>query len=219
MATLPSAPESVFFRRRCDLHVVIEWVVNMEAAVAPCDVEPFRFERRAHARLVPVRNGVADVVDHGLRPRLYAGAAAGSAAGVARDQERTAFAGLRPEHQICPLAVIPCGLALHAENRCVPVACLGVIRASIGHVVDADDLETALGLGLRGIARAIDRSGERHGLAEFATIDLAAVQALNQISDEAFHVRPPCPASPRRRSSSRLAAYPCGRYAGPWFLV
>src|SRR5262249_33953564 len=61
----------------------------------------------------------------------------------------------------------------------------------IGHVVDAEDLEATLDLGLRRIAGAIDRSGKRHGLAEFATIDLTAVQALDQIGDEAFHARPP----------------------------
>src|SRR5262249_5522948 len=69
-----------------------------------------------------------------------------------------------------------------------------------------DDLESALDLSLRGIAGAMDRGGERHGFAEFATIDLTAVQALDQIGDEAFHVRTPCPASPRRRSTSRLTA-------------
>src|SRR5712692_2970729 len=103
MTILPSAPESVFDGRRCDLHVVFERVVDMQAAVAPGDIEPFCFERCAHARLVPVRNGVADVVDCGLRPRLYAGTAACDAAGVARDQERTALAWLRPEHQVRPL--------------------------------------------------------------------------------------------------------------------
>src|SRR5262249_15673135 len=94
-----------------------------------------------------------------------------------------------------PLTVIARALALHVEDRCVPIAGLGVIRARIGHVVDADDLEAALYLGLRGIAGAVDRDGERHGFAEFATIDLAAVQALDQIGDEAFHARPPSPAS------------------------
>src|SRR5216683_7230638 len=104
MTILLSAPESVFDSRGCDLHVVIERVVDMQAAIAPRNVEPLCFERCAHARLVPVRNGVADVVDHGLRSRLYASTAAGNAAGSARDQERTALAGLRPEHQVSPLA-------------------------------------------------------------------------------------------------------------------
>src|SRR5215470_6309473 len=107
MTTLLSAPESVFFSCRCNLHVVIERVVDMQAAVAPGDVEPFRFECCAHARLVPIRNGVADVVDRGLRPRLCAGTAACHAARVARYQERTALAGLRSKHQVRPLAVIP----------------------------------------------------------------------------------------------------------------
>src|SRR5260370_40726002 len=118
MTTLLSAPESVFFGCRCDLHVVIERVVDMQAAVAPGDVEPFRLECCAHARLVPVRNGVADVVDSGLRPRLCAGTAAGNVARVARDQERTALAGLRSEHHVLPLAVNPRGLTLHVEDRC-----------------------------------------------------------------------------------------------------
>src|SRR5215470_12175055 len=121
MAILPSASESVFGGCGCDLHIVIERIIDMQAAVAPRDVEPLRFERRAHARLVPVWNGVADVVDHGLRSRLYAGAAAGGAAGAARDQERTAATGLWPEHEVCPLAVIACALALHVEHRCVPI--------------------------------------------------------------------------------------------------
>src|SRR5271154_2442677 len=99
MAILPSASESVFADRGCDLHIVIEGVVNMQAAVAPGHVEPFRLERRAHACLVPVRNGVADMVDRGLRARPHAGTAAGDVAGAARDQERTALAGLRSEHQ------------------------------------------------------------------------------------------------------------------------
>src|SRR5262252_5426518 len=96
MTTVLLAPESVFFSCRRDLHVVIERVVDVQAAVAPGDVEPFRFECCAHARLVPVRNGVADVVDRGLRPRLCAGAPACDAARVARDQERTALTGLGP---------------------------------------------------------------------------------------------------------------------------
>jgi len=62
-------------------------------------------------------------------------------------------------------------------------------------MVDADDLEPALRLCLRGIARAIDRGRERDRLAEFATIEPAAVESLDEISDEAFHVRPPCSAS------------------------
>src|SRR5215470_18359730 len=104
MTTLLSAPESVFFSCRRDLHVVIERIVDMQAAVAPGNVKPFRFECCAHARLVPVRNGVADVVDHGLCPRLCAGTAACNVARVARDQERTALPWLRSKHQVRPLA-------------------------------------------------------------------------------------------------------------------
>ena len=77
--------------------------------------------------------------------------------------------------------------ALHVENRRVPIAGRPVIRAAIGHVIDSDGLEAALGLGLRGIAGAINRGGERHRLAEFATIDLAAVQALDEVGDETFY--------------------------------
>src|SRR5262252_906087 len=206
MAILPSASESVFGGCGCDLHIVIERIIDMQAAVAPRDVEPLRFECRAHARLVPVWDGVADVVDDGLGSWLCAGTTARNIAGIARDKERTPFTGLRSEHQVGPFAVIPRGLALHVENRRVPIARLGVVRARIGEVVDADDLKPALSLGLRGIARAINRRGERYGFAELATIDPTAIQALDQIGDDAFHVSPPYPAPLRRRSASRLPA-------------
>ena len=38
-----------------------------------------------------------------------------------------------------------------------------------------------------GIARRVDGSGERDGLAEFAAVDFAALVVFDQISDEAFH--------------------------------
>ena len=66
-------------------------------------------------------------------------------------------------------------------------------------MIDADDLEPARCLRLRGVSRTIDGRGQRHGLAEFATIDLAGIQVFDQIGDEAFHVSPPCAASVVRR--------------------
>src|SRR5215831_17430005 len=106
MAILPLPSESVFTGGGCDLHVIIKHIVDMQAAVAPGDVEAFRMKRRAHARLVPVRHRVADMVDYGLRARLDAGTAARNDAGIARDQERAALALLWPEHHVGPLAVI-----------------------------------------------------------------------------------------------------------------
>ena len=54
-------------------------------------------------------------------------------------------------------------------------------------MIDADHLEPARGLRLGGIAGGVDGGGERHGLAEFPAVYLAALEIFDQIGDEAFH--------------------------------
>jgi hypothetical protein len=43
-------------------------------------------------------------------------------------------------------------------------------------VIDAEHLEAARRLRLRGVAGCVDGGGERDGLAEFAAVDLAAFE-------------------------------------------
>jgi hypothetical protein len=69
-----------------------------------------------------------------------------------------------------PLPVIFAGRALHAKHRGVEVARLGIVRARIGDVIDADHLEAAGCLGIGGIARAANDGCDRNGLAEFSAV-------------------------------------------------
>src|SRR6202042_1075593 len=104
-----SAPDSVFLGSRRDLDAVVEGIAAGEAAAAaPGPLEAFGLERPAHARFVPIRDRIGDVVDDSTRRRLRRG-------GGARDDERAALARLRTEHQVRPLAVVLPRRALHAE--------------------------------------------------------------------------------------------------------
>src|SRR5580692_1583387 len=61
------APERVFLDRVGDLDVVIERIVDVQAAVAPGGgVEPFCSQRATDLAFVPIGNRVADMVNHGL---------------------------------------------------------------------------------------------------------------------------------------------------------
>jgi hypothetical protein len=106
---------------------------------------------------------------------------------VAGDDERAALAGRRTEHQVRALAVVPRRHVLQAEHRGVEFARLGVVRARIRDVIDPDRLEAGAGLGIGDVARRVDGGSERNGLAEFAAVHLAALEGLDQVSDESFH--------------------------------
>ncbi len=95
--------------------------------------------------------------------------------------------GWRSEHQVGALAGVLAGRVLEPEHGRVEVARLGVVRARIGQVIDAEHLEAGAGLGVGGITRRIDRGGERDGLAEFAAVDGAAFELFDEIGDESFH--------------------------------
>src|SRR5262249_37580384 len=114
-----SAPERILGFRRRDLHVVAEWIEDMQAAFTAANFKTFGLEGAAHSLFVPVGYGVADVIDHGPR-------GLGIGCCRARHDERTSLAWLRAEHQIRPLAVVLAGRALHAEHRRVEVARLGI---------------------------------------------------------------------------------------------
>src|SRR5690349_13481187 len=60
--------ERVFLRRIGELHVIVEWVINMQAA-GPSRWFPkaFFLQRCSNLRFVPIFDRVADVVDDGFR--------------------------------------------------------------------------------------------------------------------------------------------------------
>src|SRR5262249_34424938 len=124
-----SAPERILGLRRGDLHVVAEWIEDMQAAVAATDFETLGFKGAANLLFIPVGYGVTDVIDNGPR-RLGVGRRRAS------HDERSPLAGLRTEHQIRPLAVVLAGRALHAEHRCIEISRLGVVRARIRNMID-----------------------------------------------------------------------------------
>src|SRR5258706_6506169 len=159
MVFLPSSDKRVFAVDRGDLHLISVRIVDVHAALAPRRVGARGFERVVDARVVPIGDRVADVVDNGLRG-LFIGAE------VARDDERAALAGLRTAEgdvgAAHPLVVVD----LRVEDLRVPVARGFVIRAGVGDVIDAEHLETARRRGLWRASRRIDLPCQRHRFAE-----------------------------------------------------
>src|SRR3981189_2873047 len=73
MAVLPSSDKRVFAVDRGDLHLVSIGILDVEAAFAPGRVGARGFERIVDARVVPIGDRVADVVDN-RAGRLFVGA-------------------------------------------------------------------------------------------------------------------------------------------------
>src|SRR3989449_3594554 len=123
------------------------------------------------------------MIDHRLGLRL-------AGRGVARDKVVAALS--RTERKIgSRFSVVLC--VLHAQHRCVEIACLAIVRAGIGDVVDGDHLETLCGRGIRGaFARSVDGGRQGNGFAELAAVELAALEIFYQIGDEKFHAVNPC---------------------------
>jgi hypothetical protein len=153
-----------------------------EAAIAAAEIFRFLAASAAHVGFLPIRHREADVVDGRLRRPAALVEGAG-----ARDDERAALAGLRAKFQVGALAVVLAPRAPQAEHRGVEVACLGIVRARVGDVVDADGLEARGRLRLGGTAHRVDGGGERDGFAEFAAAHLAALEVFDEIADEFFH--------------------------------
>ena len=184
--SLPLLPRGFFFDIG-ELHGVIERIEHVHVSGSLHVGLTGLFQASRHARLIPVRDGVADVIDEAGCRRPWIG----WRPGIARNQELAAFAWLRPEHQIGAAAVVFVRHALHAEMVDVEVAHLGVVRAAVGDVIDAEHLQAARRLRLGGIAHRVDAGGERDGLAELAAVDPAALEVSDEISNEAFHAGPP----------------------------
>ena len=157
-------------------------IVEMQTTVAPAWVRRARvLQRVAHFGLVPIGNGVTDVIDGGRRRRRRIGA------GIVHDEEVAAFARFRTEGEIgAALALVV--VDLHAHDVFVEVAGLRVIGAGIGNVIDADTGEAARGrrIGLRA-ARRVDRGRDADGLAEFAAADFAALELADEFFYETFY--------------------------------
>src|SRR5215469_14770157 len=86
MAVLLPSNERVFAVDRGDLHLVAERIVDVDAALAAGRIGAGGFERGVHARVVPIGDRVADMVDNSRGGFLVV-------AEIARDDEGTAFAG------------------------------------------------------------------------------------------------------------------------------
>src|SRR5882672_7114604 len=177
----------VFFFAVGELRRIVERIEHVHVS-GPLDERPTGFLKAGrHACLIPVRDGVADVIDEAGCRRPWIG----RRPGIARDQELAAFARLRSEHQIGAAAVVLVRHALHAEMVDVEVAHFGVVRAAVGDMIDTEHLQAARRLRLGGIAHRVDAGGERDGLAELAAVDPAALEVSHEISNEAFHAGPP----------------------------
>src|SRR5882672_6362252 len=85
IAVLPSSDERIFAVDRGDLHLETIGIVDVHAAFAARRIGTRGLQRIVDARVVPIGDRVADVVDHSPG-RLLIGAE------VARDDEGAAFA-------------------------------------------------------------------------------------------------------------------------------
>src|SRR5262249_10450909 len=168
-----------------ELHRIVERIQHVDVAAARAEGAPGRLQHGVHARIVPIGNRVADVI-HVRRCQL----AGPGRVRRARDDEGAALSRLGTESEVRPLAVILAGRVRHADERRVPIARLGVIRAGIREMVDADHLESAAWRLRVGLARPVDGGGERHRLAELTAADFPTLEAFHEISDEAFHAGP-----------------------------
>src|SRR5262249_25004607 len=109
---------------------------------------------------------------------------------VPRDEIVAAAAGT--ERQISSRFLIVFRV-LHTQHARVEIARLAVVRASIRNMVDGDHLESLRGCRIRGLfTRRVNRRRKRYGLAKLTPVDLAALEILHQIGDEAFHVWTSC---------------------------
>jgi len=81
-----------------------------------------------------------------------------------------------------PLFGVAASGYLHAENRKIPVARLGVVWALIRDVVDTQYLEPARRLRVGSFAGGVNERGERNGLAELAAVEFAAVKSLTRLA-------------------------------------
>jgi len=156
--------ERVFLDRVGELDVVIEGIVDMQAAVAPGGgVEALGLQRTANLAFIPIGNRVADMVDHGLRRLRRIGPR------IVHDEEIATLVRTRTEGEIgAALSLVI--RYLHAERRAIEVACLRIIGAEIGNMIDAERLEPAPGwCGVRfRSACGENGSGDAKRLTEFA---------------------------------------------------
>jgi hypothetical protein len=69
----------------------------------------------------------------------------------------------------------------------VEVARLGVVRARLGDVIDADHLEAAGCLGIGGFVRAVNDGGDSTVWPKFPAVQFAVFKIFDQAGDETFH--------------------------------